>query len=153
MIIKTARSRLASSIDAVLTAIAWIAFTYLFGASLVEILSGRREGGPSLGAIAEALPTMATLGIYAVVAVVNALILLGWARYNAYRFRGVDRRRPSAPLSDAQLAQSFGLPLQMRVASTQAKSMTIHHNKDGHISDIRIHSDAAPFNPGTGSPA
>ncbi len=147
MIIKTTRSRLASGVDAVLTAIAWLAFTYLFGASLVDVLSGQRTGGPGLGAIADALPTMETLGVYGVVALVNALILVAWARYNAYRFRGVDRRRSPTPLSDAQLAHSFGVPLQTRVASTQAKAMTIHHCKDGHISGIRIHDEAGRGQP------
>lgn len=139
MIIKTTRSRLASFVDAVLTALAWIAFTYLFGAALLDILGGRREGGPDMTALARMLPTLGTLGVYALVAMVNAAILLAWARYNAYRFRGVDRRQALAPLTDAQLARSFGLQLEQRQGSAMAKSMTIHLCSDGHIQGIDIH--------------
>ncbi|QHE87503.1 poly-beta-1,6-N-acetyl-D-glucosamine biosynthesis protein PgaD [Hydrogenophaga sp. BPS33] len=143
MIIKTSRSRLASFIDAVLTAIAWIAFSYLFGASLLNVLSGQREGGPDMTALTRLLPTMGTLSIYVVVALINAAILLTWARYNAYRFRGVDRRQASLPLNDAQLADRFGLSLKRRLSAAGARSMTIHHCKDGHIRGIDIHPDQA----------
>ena len=139
MIIRTSRSRLHTFVDVVLTAIAWIAFIYLFGTSLVEILRGYREGGPDIPPIERFLPTMGTLGIYALVALVNAAILIAWAMYNAARFRGKDRRHPPAALSNAQLAQSFGLPLQQRADSAAAKSMTIHHGKDGDIEGIDIH--------------
>jgi biofilm PGA synthesis protein PgaD len=144
MIIKTTRSRLASFIDAVLTALAWIAFTYLFGSGLVDILSGQREGGPDMTVLARLLPTMGTLGVYAIVAVINAAILLAWARYNAYRYHGVDRRQASMPLTDMQLAQSFGVPLKTRLNSSMAKSMTIHHCGDGHIQRVDIHTRISP---------
>lgn len=138
MIIKTTRSRLASFVDAVLTALAWIAFAYLFGEALWDIMSRQREGGPGMESLRSALPTLGTLSLYAIVALVNAAILLAWARYNAYRFRGVDRRQALPPLSDAQLAESFGLPLEQRVSAAGARSMTIHHCKDGHIQGIDI---------------
>ncbi|MDO9435211.1 poly-beta-1,6-N-acetyl-D-glucosamine biosynthesis protein PgaD [Hydrogenophaga sp.] len=139
MIIRTSRSRLHTFVDAVLTAIAWILFIYLFGSSLIDILSGYREGGPDLSRVERFLPTVGTLGIYALVALVNAAVLLTWALYNAHRFRGVDRRKPPAPLTDVQLAQSFGLPPEQRAESATAKSMTIHHGKDGNIEGIDIH--------------
>ena len=139
MIIRTSRSRLHTVVDVLLTAIAWIAFIYLFGTSLVEILRGYREGGPDLSRIDRFLPTLGTLSVYALVALVNAAILMTWALYNAFRFRGKDRRQPSAPLTDAQLALSFGLAPQERAGSAAAKSMTIHHGKEGDIEGIDIH--------------
>jgi biofilm PGA synthesis protein PgaD len=139
MIIRTTRSRLAAFVDVIVTAIAWIAFIYFLGTGLWEIVIGQRQGGPDISRIARFFPTMETLGIYALVALVNGAILLAWARYNAYRFRGVDRRQAPVPLTDAQLAESFGLALAERMGSASAKSMTIHHGREGDIERVDIH--------------
>lgn len=137
MIIKTTRSRLATAVDVVVTAVAWIAFVYLFGSGVMEILEGHRQSGPGMR-IPYLLPTLGTLGDYALVALLNAGILISWAWYNFLRFRGMDRRKHPAPLTDAQVAQGFHLPLEQRLNAAGAKSMTIRHGKEGNIADIEV---------------
>ncbi|KCV59270.1 poly-beta-1,6-N-acetyl-D-glucosamine biosynthesis protein PgaD [Bordetella bronchiseptica 99-R-0433] len=132
MIIKTPRSRVAAAIDALLTALAWFGFFYLFGAGLLAVLQGAR-GGPEIGWAARVLPSLATLGAYLAVALLNAAVLVAWARYNAMRYGGLDRRRVPDPLGDRDLARSFGVDRAQRARIAGAKSLTVHHTEDGRI--------------------
>lgn len=143
MIIQTPRSRLHAAVDTLLTALAWIGFIYLLGAGLWEMFQGGREQGPDIPVVSVLLPSLGTLGIYLVVALFNAGILLVWARYNAIRYGGLDRRQAPLPLTDAQLAQSFGVHLLLRMRLAGAKAMTVHHTAEGHIHSIDFHIEEA----------
>lgn len=137
MIIRTPRARPAWLLDALLTALAWLAFAYLCVTGLVAVLR-KDEAGPEVPFWSALVPTMDTLVIYVVVAVFNAIVLLAWARYNQHRFSGRDRRKPIPALDHDELARSFRLPVQQLGALQRAKVAIVDHDVDGTIADVRL---------------
>ncbi|CAB3685821.1 poly-beta-1,6-N-acetyl-D-glucosamine biosynthesis protein PgaD [Achromobacter pestifer] len=135
MIITTQRSRAGYLFDLVLTAVGWFAFVYLFGSGIVAILRGV-AGGPEASLWPVFLPTVRTLWAYALLALINAAILVGWAVYNHRRFGGKDRRKPIKPLSDRRLAMSFGVTAAQLEQLRGARISIIHHGEDGGIVGI-----------------
>ena len=73
------------------------------------------------------------------VALFNAAVLLLWAKYNEWRFRGKERRQPPTPLTDEQLAKSFGVDLAERLRAAPSRRMTVHHDAKGNVQAIDIH--------------
>jgi biofilm PGA synthesis protein PgaD len=144
MIIRTPRSRLAAFIDTVLTAIAWIAFIYLFGSGILSVLLDEGSG-PRVSFMDRLLPSAGTITIYLAVAIVNAAVLLAWAIYNGFRFKGTDRRSRSEPLDEARLARGFGVDVAMRLRSERARIMTVHHTDEGAIKRIKFELVNAPM--------
>ncbi|WP_445658655.1 poly-beta-1,6-N-acetyl-D-glucosamine biosynthesis protein PgaD [Achromobacter sp. NCFB-sbj8-Ac1-l] len=135
MIITTQRSRAGYLFDLLLTAVGWLAFVYLFGSGIAAILRGA-AGGPQLPLWPTFLPTLHTLGSYALLALANAAVLVAWAVYNHLRFRGKDRRQPIDALGDHQLALSFAVTPQQLAQLRGARVAVIHHSGDGEIQDI-----------------
>jgi len=135
MVIATERSRLRYLLDVALTALAWLLFAYLFARGMVAVVEGRMAGldAPFWH---DALPTMQTLATYAVLAVVNALVLFAWAWYNWRRFRGLDRRQPPPPLERERLARSFEVPSDLLDRMERAQVMIVHHTEDGRIAAV-----------------
>ena len=139
MIIRTARSRLAGAIDFLLTALAWAAFAYLLLAGMWNLLLST-SAGPDISWLERLLPSLGTLGIYTAVALFNAALLLAWARYNALRFGGMDRRSAPSPLDDQTLARRFGVSLAQRIGMAGSRIMTVHHSEQGDIVGVDFHS-------------
>lgn len=138
MIIKTPRSRLLASVDVLLTSLAWLALIYLLGKGMLAIVQGQRSG-PEVTLFERFLPSAGTLGAYAIVAVVNACVLLLWAKYNELRFRGKDRRAALAQLSSEQVAQSFSMDADTRLSVATSRWMTVHHGAEGQVQSIDFH--------------
>lgn len=139
MIIRTPRSRLHLVIDVIVTLVAWVALLYFFGMGMLSILQGHRSGPEVTLLVERLLPSAGTVGAYLLVAVFNAAVLLLWARYNAWRFRGKERRKPSLPLDDAQVASSLGVDLAERLRAASSRRMTVHHDPEGNVQKIEIH--------------
>jgi biofilm PGA synthesis protein PgaD len=74
-----------------------------------------------------------TLGRYALVASINAALLISWARYNQLRFRGRERRRPAAPVGLKQLSERYGPPVSALAEWQQARILTLHHTETGAL--------------------
>ncbi|MCY1220374.1 Biofilm PGA synthesis protein PgaD [compost metagenome] len=137
MIIRTRRAPLRRAFDAVLTALAWIGFFYLFASGIRDILM-EASAGPDVPFWSAMMPTMGTLSVYVLVGVFNGVVLLVWALYNQVRFAGMDRRKPLPPLGGDELVASFGLPGQGLEALQQAKVAVIDHDHDGGIAGVRL---------------
>lgn len=137
LIVRTERSRLGWLFDALLTALAWIGFAWLCASGIRAVLEAANSG-PGVPALSALLPTMDTLTVYVVVAVINGIVLLAWARYNQYRFSGLDRRRALPALANEELARSFGVSAQRLEAMQVAKVVVVEHQEDGGISDVRM---------------
>ena len=133
MIISTSRSSVGFFFDVLLTVIGWIAFVYLFGAGILAILHGAAEG-PEASLLPTFLPTLGTLSTYALIAAINAAILICWALYNHWRFTGLDRRKPIDAVSIVRAARSFSVTVNAVSGMRAAKILTVHHNAEGCIS-------------------
>ncbi|MGB3430992.1 poly-beta-1,6-N-acetyl-D-glucosamine biosynthesis protein PgaD [Achromobacter sp.] len=135
MIITTQRSRAGYLFDLVLTAIGWFAFVYLFGAGILAILRAA-AGGPGVSLWPVFLPTVHTLWGYALLALVNAGVLVAWAVYNHRKFAGKDRRKAIKPLDDRRLAASFAITPAQLTQLRSARTSIIHHGAAGEITGI-----------------
>jgi biofilm PGA synthesis protein PgaD len=137
LIVRTPRSRLGWLFDALLTAVAWIGFGYLCVTGVRAILE-EADGGVGVPVWSAMLPTMGTLTLYVVVAVFNGVVLLAWARYNQYRFSGLDRRKVIPALRNDELARSFALSAPRLDALQRAKVAVVDHEADGTIAAVRL---------------
>lgn len=141
MIINTSRSRAGLLFDAFLTLIGWMAFLYLFGTGILAILRGAADG-PQASLVPTFLPTLGTLSTYAVIALVNAGILVGWAVYNQRRFAGLDRRKPIESAGITQIARSFSVTVSEVSRLRAAKAVTVHHDAGGGLNAFFLQDDA-----------
>jgi biofilm PGA synthesis protein PgaD len=56
-----------------------------------------------------------------------------WAFYNFSRFRGIDRRKPSLPVSQKELRQFFAISQDDIISAQSGKILTIHFDQDDKI--------------------
>ncbi|AEJ44727.1 poly-beta-1,6-N-acetyl-D-glucosamine biosynthesis protein PgaD [Alicyclobacillus acidocaldarius] len=64
--------------------------------------------------VLDLLPSATPLGVLRMgvtVAAMSAAVFIGWASFNRLRFGRLRRRRPPAPVSDAELAEMLGVPV------------------------------------------
>ncbi|MBF8378053.1 poly-beta-1,6-N-acetyl-D-glucosamine biosynthesis protein PgaD [Alicyclobacillus mali] len=64
--------------------------------------------------VLELLPSATPLHVVrmgAAIAAMAAAVFVGWASYNRLRFGRLRRRKPPAPVSDAELAEMLGVPV------------------------------------------
>ncbi|WP_225767403.1 poly-beta-1,6-N-acetyl-D-glucosamine biosynthesis protein PgaD [Inquilinus sp. Marseille-Q2685] len=128
------RSLPARLLDLLLTALAWAAFITIFLRGADALFDGSHQGPRPW--LPEALRTLGTLTVYLIIAAVNAAILLGWAFYNQWRFRGRDRRRAAPSLSDAQMAPPFAVPAGLLGRMRAGRRLVIHHDAAGTITAV-----------------
>jgi poly-beta-1,6-N-acetyl-D-glucosamine biosynthesis protein PgaD len=74
-----------------------------------------------------------TLALYGVVVVVNGMLLIGWALYNQYRFRGRDSRKAIAAVSVDDLGRFHGFSGDEVARWQQARTLVIIHNGEGKL--------------------
>lgn len=137
MIIKTPRSRAYALIDFLLTLLAWLAFSYLFAAGLVAVLTGGPRG-LTASLVERVLPAAHTLMVYVVVGLCIAALLYAWAQYNTIKFGQRHRRRMYPILTPEALADSVGMTvLQIGILRTSQR-VVIHHTDDGLVDVIDV---------------
>lgn len=84
------------------------------------------------------------LAVYALVIIGMGGALIGWAIYNDFRFRGMDRRKPSAPPSDPQLGEFLDHPALFFEQWRSYGIVTVHHDSQGRIVRVDPVDDGAP---------
>lgn len=135
MVIHSARGRWYFVLDCLLTVLAWCVFIYLFarGITALPTQSGSSIALPWLSAI---LPALSDISIYVLAMVLQACILFLWARYNHWRFHGIQRREPPAPLPASELQAYYGISTETLQRLRTASISVIHHDADENI--VRI---------------
>jgi len=141
MIITKSRSRCQYCVDIILTMLGWLVFAYLIVTGMLAVLAldvqtGTLWSSPLLASVASVLG-------YALLALVGAATLVGWAKYNQYRFRGKDRRKRAVALSEAQLRASFAVAATPFDAVRNARSLVIQHDDDGNVLSINAAGSVA----------
>jgi len=131
MVIIKSRSPLQHGVDILLTMLGWAAFAYLFIAGTFAMLA--ENPGDQAWLPAQLFSTLATLRDYTALTLAGALLLLVWAKYNQYRFRGKDRRKSEALLSEAKLLASFKISSAQLSVLQQARTSVIRHDEHGNI--------------------
>jgi len=125
--------------DRILSVAIWILYLYLIREVFTDVYRLLVEGfaWAFLDAAHPGLPTvfrfLYTLGLYAVVVMMNGAVLIGWATYNRYRFRGPDHRRATGMVSTAQLGQFYGVPADTVAEWQRARSLVMIHDGAGKL--------------------
>ncbi|MHC8316815.1 poly-beta-1,6-N-acetyl-D-glucosamine biosynthesis protein PgaD [Pseudomonas sp. LB3P31] len=135
-IIRTRQRPFLVVIDAFFTVLAWIGLLYLLVTGLWPLVD--RQNGPRIDAAV--FDALGTLQIYLWVALINAVILISWARYQHRKSRSYAQRRLPAPVvNDQGLRKSFHLTGDRLEQLRMPGSMTIHNDQEGHISQVLPH--------------
>ena len=135
-IIRTRQRPFLIVIDVFFTVLAWIGLLYLLMRGLWPLID--THDGPRIDA--SLFDALGTLQIYLWVALFNAVILIGWARYQQRKSKSFAQRRLPAPVVDDQgLSKSFKLTGDRLEKLRTPGSMTIHNNQDGDVSHVITH--------------
>ncbi len=141
LIIDAARSRPTwlRARDWVLSALMWAIYLYLIREVFIELylLAEDAFDWASQSTRPHAEPTAFrfayTLGIYAIVVVLNGTILIGWAVYNQLRFGGVESRKATAAVEPAELGRFYGVAADQVIEWQKARSLVMIHDADGKL--------------------
>lgn len=135
MVIRSERGFWRYALDVVLTLLAWVFFTYLFARGIREIaLTG--HVGVDMPLLSRLQPALTDLGVYVLAMLLQGSLLIAWARYNLWRFRGKQRRANISPVASSQLQAFYGVDTaSLHQLRTQPICM-IEHRKDGSIAHL-----------------
>ncbi|WP_455555226.1 poly-beta-1,6-N-acetyl-D-glucosamine biosynthesis protein PgaD [Comamonas sp.] len=136
MVIRSQRGWWRHALDIVLTVTAWASFIYLWGRGLHTVLTGKDIDGFDLPWVQQLLPTLHDFSAYIVAILLQGLLLLLWARYNASRFRHRQRRTSTRPLEDQNLLRDYGVAPSGLAQLRRKTVSTIHHTRHGKIVQI-----------------
>jgi len=130
-IIRTHRSRAFVVIDALITALGWLAFSYLATAGVIAVMTGL-DHSFEFSLMGSEVPVTHALLLYVTIAALNALILILWGTYRRRSTRIAPQS--SAASDDASLAERFALSGAQLQDIRLSRLLVIHHADDGEIS-------------------
>ena len=119
-------------LDILLTLMAWAGFIYMIYNGLINYLVHSPYSG-----IRPILTTFNTVTFYAIVAIVNGLVLIGWAKYNQLRFR-VERRSRRPGLEENEVADSLHIATEIALELNKGRVLTVFHNESGEIVNVEV---------------
>lgn len=132
-IIRTRQRPLLVIVDVAFTVLAWIGLVYLLVRGLWPLID--THDGPRIEV--GVLEALGTLQIYLWVALLNAAVLILWARYQQRKSKRFARRRlPSPIVDDQRLSESFKLSAANLLRMRQPGTMTVHNDEEGGISHV-----------------
>jgi biofilm PGA synthesis protein PgaD len=135
-LIRTSQRPVMWAIDVCLTLLAWAGLIVLLVRGLMPMLE--THGGPRLEA--PIFAALNTLQIYLWIAVFNAVVLIGWARYQQRRGKRFAQRRSAAKaLSDQGLSESFSLAEGELEQLRRPGVLVIHNDHEGGVQEVTAH--------------
>ncbi len=78
------------------------------------------------------------IGMYSLIVLLLGGGLVVWAAYNIFRFRGVERRTGSLPVTPAQIGRDFGQDPRSVALWQGEKRLCISHDAKGRIAQVEI---------------
>lgn len=131
LVIRTQRPLAIRILDTALTAVGWLAFSYLMTAGLLAALNGVDHSLeiPFMGGV---VPTTLALLLYVTVSAINALLLMLWGTFRKRMTRIAPRG--GATLDDERVAERFALSGPQLQDIRLSRMLIIHHAEDGAIS-------------------
>ncbi|WP_248745483.1 MULTISPECIES: poly-beta-1,6-N-acetyl-D-glucosamine biosynthesis protein PgaD [unclassified Pseudomonas] len=132
-IIRTRQRPFMVLVDVVLTVLAWVGLWYLLIQGLIPLFDGHT--GPRIDI--SFFDAVNTLEVYLWVGLLNAAVLIAWARYQQRKSRGFSRRRLPAPVvGDEGLSRSFKLSEDNFARMRQSATMIVHHDEHGGVLEV-----------------
>lgn len=122
-----------------LTILFWLLFLSLFRAAITPLawFAGAQNIYELLSYKVDAVDFAQQLSLYGLIVLLIGLILIGWARYNQFRFSRRERRTFFLPpVEAAEMSRFFQqTPLQME-AGVGSRRMVMQHAENGRLIDI-----------------
>lgn len=135
-LVRTRQRKVMWIIDVLLTLMAWAGLIWLLARGITSMLE--THGGPRFDA--PIFAALNTLQIYLWIALLNAVILISWARYQQHRGRKFAQRRAEAKaLSDQNLNESFSLGEGDLEQLRRPGVLVIHNDEDGGVAEVKSH--------------
>ncbi|MGZ0781805.1 poly-beta-1,6-N-acetyl-D-glucosamine biosynthesis protein PgaD [Pseudomonas sp. TKO26] len=131
-IIRTRQRPFMLVVDIILTVLAWVGLLYLLIRGLIPLLD--KHEGPRIEV--GMLDALTTLQFYGLVAVINALLLVSWARYRQRRNRNYPPRLPAPVVDDKRLSESFKLSDETFTQMRQPGVITVYNDEEGGIMHV-----------------
>ncbi|WP_339421182.1 MULTISPECIES: poly-beta-1,6-N-acetyl-D-glucosamine biosynthesis protein PgaD [unclassified Pseudomonas] len=132
-------------IDALLTLMAWAGLIWLLARGITSMLD--THGGPRFEA--PIFAALNTLQIYLWIALLNAVILISWARHQQRRGRKFAQRRAEAKaLTDKNLSESFSLGEGDLEQLRRPGVLVIHNDEEGGVAQVKSHVSREVEKPG-----
>lgn len=78
------------------------------------------------------------MGIYSLVILLLGGVLVLWATYNIFRFRGVERRSATPPVTPAEIGRAFGQDPDAVARWQGAQRLYVRHDERGTIAGVDI---------------
>lgn len=122
----------------------WLVYLYLIRDALIDLYLLIDEawiwafaGGdrPDLPAIDRFLHTME---YYSVAIFANGSILIGWALYNKFRYRGRENRRARPAITVDDLAERYKLPPEDIAKWQSARILMMKHDDAGVLTKVEV---------------
>ncbi|TFY88372.1 poly-beta-1,6-N-acetyl-D-glucosamine biosynthesis protein PgaD [Pseudomonas nabeulensis] len=144
-LVRTRQRKVMWLIDVLLTLMAWAGLIWLLARGINAMLE--THGGPRLEA--PIFAALNTLQVYMWIAVLNAVILVSWARYQQRKGRKFAQRRAQAnALSDKNLSESFSLGEGDLEQLRRPGVLVIHNDEDGGVAEVKSHVSRDVEKPG-----
>lgn len=131
-IIRTRQRPFLMVVDVVLTILAWIGLVYLLARGLMPMVDS--HAGPRINV--SLFDALTTLQFYAWVAVINAVLLISWARYRQRRHRQYPPRLPAPVVDSQRLSERFKLSDETFAQMRQSGIVIVHNDEEGGISHV-----------------
>jgi poly-beta-1,6-N-acetyl-D-glucosamine biosynthesis protein PgaD len=134
------RSKLLLFRDGVLTLFIWVMYFYFmrdFFFFLGDFALYALHGFQNI-ADYPSLKILGTIGSYLAVSVLTTALFLGWSGYNILRYGKKVRRKFSSPVSASELGIAYNTAPKAVAAWQKARVMVMHHDQQGHLTDVMI---------------
>ncbi|PMY65904.1 MULTISPECIES: poly-beta-1,6-N-acetyl-D-glucosamine biosynthesis protein PgaD [Pseudomonas] len=131
-IIRTRQRPFLMAVDVFLTVLAWISLLYLLVRGLIPLLDS--HAGPRINV--NLFDALTTLQFYAWVAVINAVLLISWARYRQRRHKKYPPRLPAPVVDSQRLSERFKLSDETFAQIRRPGTMIVHNDEEGGISHV-----------------
>lgn len=147
-IIRTRQRPFLMVVDVFLTIMAWIGLLYLLVRGLFPLIDSHE--GPRVNV--NLFAALTTLQFYGWVAVINAVLLVSWARYRQRSHKKYPPRQPAPVVDNQRLSERFNLSDETFAQIRQSGAMVVHNDAEGGISHVttkffRIHPEDQPHPP------
>jgi biofilm PGA synthesis protein PgaD len=126
----------------VMTFVAWIVWAWLWLplVTLVGWYLGVRTFIREIVIPPTGTMWMSVVAYLLVIALIGIFLII-WSRYNVLRFRGDERRRAAAQVTDTEMRMRFDLSPDLLARFRDEESLVVEHDEIGRIAGVFASSD------------
>ncbi|HTJ96971.1 MAG TPA: poly-beta-1,6-N-acetyl-D-glucosamine biosynthesis protein PgaD [Rhodocyclaceae bacterium] len=123
-----------------LTLIFWVFWFYLW-VPLLALLAwalGIQQAFKYMVVLGGFEEVVRVIGVYSLVILMLGGGLVLWAFYNILRFRGIEKRTASLPVTNADIGREFGQDPFVVLSWQDKKMLSVSHDESGRITNVEV---------------